>query len=537
MKKIGVYIISLLVGVFICSACLGLLAAVYKQKGRVKQIAKALYLRFSEGKPEKTAGKNNIPDADVDFGKEIVIEVDASKKLSYINPLLYGSNLEPKMETENDIVEFIKSVGITCFRFPGGGSPGYHWKTGEFDFTDRYLNVPLRSINYAIDFFKRTDTKPIIQVNVESGTAQEAAEWVEYMNKKANFPVRYWEIGNEVYGDWDQGYMSADKYAKVIKDFAVAMKKADPNVKIGMDWAPERKENFNIEVIKKAGEYIDFVSIHWYPSHTNATHKWEGRIHPTPKEVMANYRQIPRIVKRAKELFSKYAPKRTQEVETAFLEWDGAWDGLSSDFPPYSQGILAWSLANAIFHADCLGQFAVNQVSVSTQYNLQEIMHSLIRGWDREAGWGGQRWDGEIVRPKAFAIKLYSRHFGDILIDSKIINSPYYFKSPDWWADSYTGDVPYVTCYASRFSKENKLSLMLINKHAEKNYKVRIRIKGVIPQGTANLWVLNGPNLLSQNEEHPVNVRIKEYKVENVDDDFTYTIPAHSVNAMEIEFK
>ena len=36
------------------------------------------------------------------------------------------------------------------------------------------------------------------------------------MNKETDTRVVYWEIGNEVYGDWDKAYMTGEEYAKKI---------------------------------------------------------------------------------------------------------------------------------------------------------------------------------------------------------------------------------------------------------------------------------------------------------------------------------
>lgn len=533
-NKSSFYLSGLFLGILLFSVAVGFSISLYKQKGRVRDILKNIYLRLQKPNDVKIESGG----ADIDTDGEVKLYIDAQKEISKINPLLYGSNLSPQSETQPQIVDFVKSIGITCFRYPGGESPGYHWENGTFDFTGRYVNAPLRDIKYLIEFCQRTNAKLIMQVNIESGTPKEAAELVEYMNKKVGFPVEYWELGNEVYGDWDKAYTKGDKYAKLIKEYASQMKKIDPTIKIGADWAPQRNIFFNNALAKGAGNDIDFLSIHWYPNHIQANKKFENRIHPTAKEVMANYLWVPQIIAKAKATFAKYAPKKKDKLEFAFLEWDGAWDGLSYDLAPYTQeGIAQWSLANAIFTVDALGEFMRSSVSVSTQFNFQSTGFGLIRGWSADVDPSGQRWDGEIIRPKALAIKLFAKHFGDILIESKVENSPAYYKSQDWWPDSYTGHVPYITCYASKSQQNSKLYLMLINKHENKDYKVKVYLKGVKPKAEAALFILNGPSVMAQNEGHPTAVTIKNFKVQNMDNEFSYTIPAHSINAIEIEYE
>ena len=527
MRKFTSYWSGIIAGFLLISILSGAGYGIYNKRATVLKIVKHCKNIIFQKYRAKNVPTNNIKSQKKITGS-ITIHVNPSAELKKISRLLYGSNLSPQMESEPDIIKFIQNTGISCFRFPGGGSPGYHWKSGKSDFSDRYTDTPLSDIDYAIEFSRRSNAETITQVNLESGTPKEAAEWVEYMNKKAGFRVNYWELGNEVFGDWDKAYMSADKYAKTIKEYATAMKKIDPDIKIGMNWKPaEDGFMFNSEMLKKAGDQVDFISFHWYPNHINASHRYKGRIHPTTQEILANPLQIPIIVTNMK----KMAPN----AEVTFLEWDCGWDAPNSDFPPYSQGILQWSLANALFHADALGQMALSGVTVSTQYLLQDINFGLIRGWDKEAGWGGQRWDGETIRPKAFAIELFAKHFGDILIDAKVENSPSYYKEADWWPDSYTGEVPYISCYASKFSNKNRLALVIINKHSDTDYRINIKTELLGLNPAAKLYLLNGSHILAENDGNPGMIGIKEYDVNNISNDFWYTAPAHSVSVFEID--
>lgn len=537
-KDTNFYIFGLIIGCLLGSSLLGLSLFTFKNKERIKPIFKSLYRKHLTVKPQQSLAEERQPTKKIEDTEtgEISILIDPSSEIKRVSPLLYGSNLSPQIETEPDIIKFAKNTGITCFRFPGGDSPGYHWKTGTFDFQERYANVPLRNINYLIEFCKRTNTKVIMQVNVESGTAKEAAELVDYLNNKSNFRVDYWELGNEVYGDWDKGYMGAEKYAQVVKEFSEEMKKADPSIKIGVDWATESNEAFNKTLLQNAGEMVDFISVHWYPNHINTSHKINGRTHPTPYEVMAGYLKIPEIVSNAKELISRYVSNRKDKIEVTFLEWDGAWDAPSSDPPPYTQGVAQWSLANAIFYADCLGKFAEQGITVSAHYTFQTIGFGLIRGWDKEAGWGGQRWDGEIIRPKALAVQLYAQHFGDILIKSQVTGSPTYYKERDWWSGDYHGNVPFISCYASKFSHKKRIALVLINKHEKNDYKVKVIMQSIEPNLQGKLFILTGAELTSQNDGNPKAVQIKELTIENIKKEFIYKIPAHSVNVLEIGY-
>ena len=52
---------------------------------------------------------------------------------------------------------------------------------------------------------KKIGAQPILIANYGSGTPQEAADWVRYANVTKGYGAKYWEIGNELYGNGHYG--------------------------------------------------------------------------------------------------------------------------------------------------------------------------------------------------------------------------------------------------------------------------------------------------------------------------------------------
>jgi hypothetical protein len=74
---------------------------------------------------------------------------------------------------------------------------------------------------------------PLVTVNFGTGTPQEAAAWVHYANNVRGYGIKYWEIGNELLGEWEAGGpLNAADYARRYILFYEAMKAADPNITI-----------------------------------------------------------------------------------------------------------------------------------------------------------------------------------------------------------------------------------------------------------------------------------------------------------------
>src|SRR5690554_5401521 len=94
-----------------------------------------------------------------------------------------------------------------------------------------------------------------IQVNIVNGTAEEAADWVEYMNAPNDgsnpgggtdwarvraenghpepYRIKYWEFGNEPHFTAEEiGHLTADEYAKRSREFSRTMKARDPSVEV-----------------------------------------------------------------------------------------------------------------------------------------------------------------------------------------------------------------------------------------------------------------------------------------------------------------
>src|SRR5258708_36525666 len=67
-----------------------------------------------------------------------------------------------------------------------------------------------------------------------------AAGWVRWFNVEKGYKVRYWEIGNEGYGGWEEGHklpnqpdLTGEIYGKDFVVMAKAMRQVDPDILIG----------------------------------------------------------------------------------------------------------------------------------------------------------------------------------------------------------------------------------------------------------------------------------------------------------------
>ena len=171
--------------------------------------------------------------------------------------------------------------------------------------------------------------QPIIIVNYGSSTPDDAAAWVRYANVTKGYGAKYWEIGNEVYGNGEYGATcetdnhsshSATTYATNLLQYVSAMKAVDPSIKVGAvlktpgAWpdgivGPGDTQDWNHTVMSIAGSKIDFVIVHHYPNSTS-----EADLLTKPQA------EIPRMASTLHSLINQFAGVNAANVGIAVTE-------------------------------------------------------------------------------------------------------------------------------------------------------------------------------------------------------------------------
>ncbi|MEN6521699.1 MAG: carbohydrate-binding domain-containing protein [Armatimonadota bacterium] len=254
------------------------------------------------------------------------IEINAHKTIGKVSPLLLGNNILVSRNAcgllSTDAGDYnsyalakIKGLKINLLRFPGGGqADGYHWRLGIGPKARRpnvkdkfgYLSNYNLGTDEFLDFCKLIGCKEqIITVNIVSGTAQEAANWVEYCNvpvpsnpdpywkfdsygggdkapkgyfawlraqygQKEPYAVKYWEIGNEPYIIIPR--MTPQQYSDILVKFSTAMKKVDGNITVGAVLCGiASSASWRQTLLKSAASYFDFWAPHYYATLNTTT--------------------------------------------------------------------------------------------------------------------------------------------------------------------------------------------------------------------------------------------------------------------------
>lgn len=202
------------------------------------------------------------------------------------------------------MIRLFKEAGFKMFKWPGGNFVStYDYRDGLGDRDKRPPRLqPMWSdrvesndvgIHEFMALCRLVGAEPDLAIDSGFGSIREAAEQVEYCNGSANtrmgkmraenghpepFKIRYWTIGNEMYGPWQYGHMSLDQYWVKHNRIVEAMRAVDATIKVTVSGASICEKS--VDAAEKKGNF--FPSI-WEPPITEelpykfgSTTDWDG---------------------------------------------------------------------------------------------------------------------------------------------------------------------------------------------------------------------------------------------------------------------
>src|SRR5437762_5557491 len=173
-----------------------------------------------------------------------------------------------------EIVEMAKAMKTPLLRFGGNFTSAYHWRDGigPRDKRVSMLNIAWGMPEYNtfgtdefLRFCRLIGAEPQIALNLGSGTPDEAAGWVQYVNE--HWGERpgglLWELGNELWGGFQVGYPTLQRVADRTKVFSEAVRKIDSNsMLIGTGGDEDSYHDWNAAQLTNSGS-LNYLSTHF----------------------------------------------------------------------------------------------------------------------------------------------------------------------------------------------------------------------------------------------------------------------------------
>jgi alpha-N-arabinofuranosidase len=341
-----------------------------------------------------------------------------------------------------DVVAALKKINVPNLRWPGGCfADEYHWRDGIGPRNERPKMVNTNwggvtednsfGTHEFLELCQMLNCEPYIAGNVGSGTVEEMAKWVEYLNfdgvspmtsiRKQNgmdkpWKVSFWGVGNESWGCG--GNMTADYYSDLYRRYATyARDYPGAPLKRIASGANAEDYRWTETCMKNIGPNRMWgLTLHYY---TLPTGNWGVKGSATKFDeaqyfnTMKNCIRMEEIVAKHSAIMDKYDPKK--KVALIVDEW-GIWTDVEPGTNPgflYQQN----SLRDALIAGTTLNIFN-NHSDRVRMANLAQTVNVLQAMILTEK-------DKMLLTPTYHVFDLFKVH-----MDAKYL--PINFTSPDY---------------------------------------------------------------------------------------------------------
>lgn len=384
----------------------------------------------------------------------------------------------------NDIIDALKKLKIPNLRWPGGCfADTYHWKDGvgpqdkRPTIVNRWWGGVTEDNSFGTHNFlnmcELLGAEPYLTGNVGSGSPQEMADWVQYVNFDGKSPmsdwrkqngrvqpwkVKFWGIGNEAWGCG--GNMRPEYYADEFRKFATFMSdwgNTGGMVRIASgasdadyNWTETLMKNIPVDMLGGLG--VHHYSIIDWSKKSSATEFTEDQYFATMRSAL----QMDELVTKHAAIMDKYDPKK--KVAMVVDEWGGWYDvepGTNPGFL-YQQNTMRDAMIAGVTlnifnnHAD--------RVRMANLAQCINVLQAVILT-DKEK---------MILTPTYHVMEMYNVHQDAKLLPLKIISSDYSFGNEK---------LPAVSASASK-DAAGKTHISLANIDAKNTQTITVSLEG-----------------------------------------------------------
>ncbi|MFC7375480.1 alpha-L-arabinofuranosidase C-terminal domain-containing protein [Brachybacterium sp. GCM10030267] len=536
------------------------------------------------------------------------IDVSGADPERPIEPMIYGHFLEsaffhnieggvfdegsqlsvsgegPLAGCRQDVIDACRDLGMPVVRWPGGNfTSAYWWQdgTGPRDRRPRRLELAWgseESNRFGTPEFlawcEATGATPYLGHGCRS--VEDAVRWVEYCNYTGDTemtrrrtsdgldsrrPVPIWGLGNEVYGTWQMGHRSPERYAEDALEHAKFMRAVDGSIRfvaVGVD-----DDRWTDVVVRELGEITDWVSIHAYGASFHL-------VDPSRAEfdaIVAQAVHVENVLQGFSRKIAGAAARHgiTSPLEIAFDEWNmrhyeprtwddprpGADGGIAerdTSGPTDEPGVAGkhgWrvsrysprTLADALFYSGvfhAIHRTSSNQVPV-TMANTVNLVNANGLLAVREGG---------LVRSATYHVwDLYLNHFGTVPLPARVagpsVTLPVRHEQ-GWGGEAHCVDVAtsvgVLDVSASASADGSRRYAAVINRSADQDVEAVLAVDGELVEGPVSVHTLgaDAQDLFAVNTlDRPDVLRLRESAAELSGG--VFVAPAHSVSVVSWE--
>ncbi len=439
-----------------------------------------------------------------------------------LNPADAVEGMDPEM------IAMLRDLRSPIVRFGGNFTSAYDWHDGigpadkRVSKTNPSWGIPEYNTfgtDEFLRFCKLVGAEPQIALNLGTGTPAQAGEWVRYVDDHWNGGKGglLWELGNELWGDFQIGYPSQGRIAAVTLATSQAVRAVDPTSRLIATGADEDFfHDWNAQQLSNPPGTFNFLSTHFVVN--------DGVQLPastTTFRTMAALALPWGLAPRMHSIQQQAVQAGHPGVKVAFTEW--------LMFSNRRDGPHFTNLGGALFAGGFLNMLLQNS----------DVMAVSDMTGNVEFGGISKRRGQVFGAPAYWVLREYSQARPHLLLDIRS-DGPTYSIAHGVTRLPEIKDVPYLDCVAAQTAQRSTLVLTCVNRSLDHAAHAQIDLSTLaVAPGKAKSTTITGDNLLVENDETDANRVIPQPNAENVGADRTlhHTFPPMSVTILQVPLR
>jgi alpha-N-arabinofuranosidase len=433
-----------------------------------------------------------------------------------------------------DEVAMAKAMHMTELRFGGNFSSYYHWRDGIGP-EDKRLTT--KNIAWGIPEYNNFGTDEFLQLcelvgaipqfnlNMGSGTPEEAADWVRYIRTRHKGRVIY-EIGNELYGKWQVGYPTINEIAARTLAFSKAVHSVEPNAEIiATGLGPMADGKWNAAQLTNAAGTFDYLSLHFILGTNHPEYKAATPDFTAAAAYAISFAGGPYFDKVQAQVDAD--AKHRGKVHFAVTEW--LFNSKGYGERNFTNESPSWmNEGGAIMAAGFLNTLLrhVAQVKIADMTGSQEFAGV----WKRR--------EQVYAVPAYYVFQLYAQIKGDTILSTTTDSGTYSVKGGVRPLDDVS-NVPYVDVVATRSADGKTVTLLCVNRHLEQDTPTRFNLDSLRASAPAKMQQVYAASRYERNDEiEPKHVvPLDGAAAISSDGSVSVTLPHESVTIIRVPVK
>jgi len=411
-----------------------------------------------------------------------------------------------------EVVRMARAMNMTELRLGGNFSSYYHWRDGIGPLDKR---VAMKNIawgipeynNFGTDeflkFCKLVDAEPQFDLNMGSGSPEEAADWVKYIRARHQGPLIL-EMGNELYGKWQVGAPPISKIATRTLAFSKAVREvAGSDAKLmATGGTPNNFERWNAQQLTNPPGTFDLLTTHFIVGTNHVRLQpsdpdfMAAAAYAVPYAVGANFDRMQAQIDSA----AGYEGKAHLAVTEWLFNSKGAGERNFTEESPSSRNeggaVMIASTFNTYFRHN-------KEIKLVDMTGLMEFAGI----WKRR--------EQVFASPAYYAFRMYSGAKGQTVLAVSSDTGTYGVKNgTQGFAD--VAEVPYIDVAATRAADGKSITLFCVNRSLTEDVPTRIAVDGFQAGRVANVEQISAVSRYVINDEvepkrvvpEPASVRV-----------------------------